>query len=187
MTKNELDKYITKNEKDIIAIILKHTNDQYKTKRKYDKDVVFSNIYIHLEKNLLKLTFTNIESFIVTYCYRLKYWFKNRHIFLTEDLMEETNEICLSIEEDYFCYDGETDYMTLLQELINNFCILNKTDNVNKTLIEDYYKYNILNYKDVMKLYNQKYTYSFRLLKVIRLLISDFEEYCKEELDMEKT
>ena len=67
MKKNDIDFFISKNEKEIMEVITNNHLD-------YQKEVVFSNLYLYLLEQKNKLSDENIMGFVITFVNKLKTW-----------------------------------------------------------------------------------------------------------------
>ncbi len=67
MEKNDIDFFVSKNEREIMEII---TNNHLN----YQKEVVFSNLYLYLLEQKNKLTDANIMGFVIIFANKLKTW-----------------------------------------------------------------------------------------------------------------
>lgn len=67
MKKNDIDFFVSKNEKEIMEVITNNHLD-------YQSEVVFSNLYLYLLEQKYKLTNENIMGFVITFVNKLKTW-----------------------------------------------------------------------------------------------------------------
>lgn len=190
MTKTELDNYITLNYKEINTIINIHIINQYKTKNKLSTDVVFSNLYMHLLKKIDDLTNENIKGYIVQYCYKLKYWYKNRHINLTEKNEKENtilndsdiNFLDPNVNENLLV-EQDINYNKVINDIVTDFINYSDKNHIEKKLLLDSIYNKIETYSDVKVFYNMKNTYASKTIKEIKILREEFLNYCYENIN----
>lgn len=180
MNKSTLDKYINSNYTDIKNIVIKHT-----TKLHYETDIVISNLYLHLEKNLQSLTDTNIKGYIIQYVYYLNIWKQNKSPLLTEksnrpiyDLINENHIDEYDILNNDLLSDIEKD----LYDMLDMFIKEEKLTIEEKLLITDLYKYNLRNIKDIMTFYKQRRTYGYKIKNELKQLEERFRQYIIKQI-----
>lgn len=170
MTVEELNILFTKNYKEYKIIAIKHTKALYET------DVVMSNLYMHLVKYVDEIIDEKtLLAYTIIYCQRLKIWRKNKPLSLTELNIKDVDYVA---DVDVLI---DNDWSTLFDDNINEFISLCDLKPYQKKLLVDYYTHNLVDYKSVMKFYNQRSTYGYKIFNETKTIISQFEEYIKKK------
>lgn len=189
MTKEELDAIFTKNYK-----YYRTSTNNHNYKLKYDLDVVMSNQYINLCKNIDKLhTENDVTAFIARFAYSLKIYTQNRHPFLTEEskLHNFTDRDIIidgdSYDEDNISFqlisDKDMDTYNIYVQLKEKY---KNTLSIEDSLLFTDYLNGVDNKKKVMEYYSLGITYSGRVLRQMKILYTEFEEYMLSEIKNNK-
>lgn len=189
MNKEELDAIFTKNYK-----YYRTSTNNHNYKLKYDLDVVMSNQYINLHKNIDKLhTENDVTAFIARFAYSLKIYTQNRHPFLTEESkLHNFTDRDIIIDSDNYDEDNSSFQLISDKDMDTyNIYVQLKEKYKNTLSLEDSllftdYLNGVDNKKKVMEYYSLGITYSGRVLRQMKILYTEFEEYMLSEIKNNK-
>lgn len=167
-----LSNYFENNIEEINIIAEKH-------KGKFERDVVVSNVFLYLSSREHLVNEENVLAFIIQWCSKLKYWSKDRCVYLMEE-RKNSDRTTLLID------NVEFNQSTIEPELFNKLFAdyLNTLDDyLDRCIIKDYYENNnISNYKDVMAFYKVKKRQAFEIKKKISKLEENLYNFIKEKI-----
>lgn len=177
MTKEELDRIFTKN-----YTYYKQCTNNHCYKTSYNLDVVMSNSYMNLVRNLHKLNNEkDVTAFIVTYAHGLIKFKQNRVQMLTEKAKDSTRQNTVYLSDNFDVIDNDQSdiydkYISLRDEFLNTLPTLKQI------MLMDY-----LNGVDrvfkVAKWYSLKNTSATSILQKMRALNDELEAFIKENIE----
>lgn len=136
-----------------------------------ERDVVISNLYLHLKKNEKKITKENFFAYSVRFCKMLNYWCKNRG----QDIMEEKYKGDDALSFDTVSYKVSSDNDTIeyghLKDVLKAFKeTLSKSE---IKLLDDVYGVNshaFISVENMVKFMGYSKTKAYNVNKKIKLL-----------------
>lgn len=197
MDKQEIDNYFTKNEKQIRKIISM-------SKSKFDKDVIFSNVYINCINCKDKINdLYHLEVYIKRYVYQLYYWYKSRSIELTESLISQTSSSFVndiySLDESFnnnsnngfntdddnynderlIDYNTNIEFTNTINDIYNKF---EKTLNTYElSLFKNWIETDITKRTELTKLYNTNYKYTKQIQQELFSVLDKLKQFITEQ------
>lgn len=173
MEKNDIDFFISKNEREIMEVIKNNHLD-------YQSEVVFSNLYIYLLEQKNKLTEVNVMGFVIIFVNKLKTW-RNwgkekgvnimEHTFFKREKFDALDNVidvpCINIDFDkYF-----NEYVRTIPNYLDR-CIL-----------RDFYEQKHVNtIDDIMSFYSVSKRQAYEIKKKIEKLELELFNYIKSRL-----
>jgi hypothetical protein len=171
MTKSELNDCFTANYKYL-------KNISYKV-RQYKSDILLSNLYIHLDK--FKSNINNeddLKKFSNQFINKLKIW-NNVSPDLSEQIRpynrdkEKFVDDYPEVESNYNYSDIDEDLELFKENFIQ---VISKEEQI---LFNNYFEHKLETIYDIMKFYNQKITYGYKIFNQQKTILENFKKYIK--------
>lgn len=172
MEKNDIDFFISKNEKKIMEVIANnHLN--------YQSEVVFSNLYLYLLEQKNKLTNENIMGFIITFVNKLKTW-RNWGSEKGVNIMEHT----FFKREKFDVLDNvvEPNVDLKFDKYFNEY-VRTIPNYLDRCILKDFYEQKHINtIEDIMLFYSVSQRQAYEIKNKIEKLEVNLFNYIKEKI-----